>query len=243
MGYGDQDDLQERLQLPLGEHCFKGEIDVQATAEGLDDDKANENSEFIEHLCDGGQNTGLIVIAPHGGDIEAHTDEQAQYVHDQLILPSSYRVSTWICKGFNKREHGGAFNRWHITSIDISDKSFPKLKTVYQRGFEYAVAFHGFNDEKYPKSVCIGGLVDKTLKEDIKMAIKNEDSEIDIFIDSQCPRNINGDNKYNIVNRLSTNGLQIEQTEEVRDDLRFIIADAVVKVTWSQDKGLTACQC
>jgi phage replication-related protein YjqB (UPF0714/DUF867 family) len=228
VGYGDQDDLQQRLQLPQGEHCFEGKIDVQATAEGLDDYKAKENSEFIEHLCDGGQNTGLIVIAPHGGDIEKYTDGQAQYVYEQLL--SSNRVSTWICKGFNKHEDGGAFNRWHITSIDISDKSFPKLKTVYQRGFEYAVAFHGFNDETYPKSVCIGGLVDKTLKYDIKTAIRNEDSEIDIFIDSECPRDINGDKKNNIVNRLSTNGLQIEQTEEVRDDLRFKIADAVVKV-------------
>lgn len=72
--------------------------------------------------------------------------------------------------------------------------------------------------------------MDKTLKYDIKTAIRNEDSEIDIFIDSECPRDIKGDKKNNIVNRLSTNGLQIEQTEEVRDDLRFKIADAVVKV-------------
>ena len=33
VGYGDQDDLQQRLLLPLREHCFEGKIDVQATAE------------------------------------------------------------------------------------------------------------------------------------------------------------------------------------------------------------------
>ena len=51
-------------------------------------------------------------------------------------------------------------------------------------------------------------------------------------MDKECPRNINGDNVKNIVNRLSTNGLQIEQTEEVRDKskLRLKVADAVVKV-------------
>ena len=74
------------MRLPLGEHCFEGKIDVQGTAEGLDDDKARENSEFIEHLTDDGQNTGLIVIAPHGGNIEQHTDEQAQYVYEQLFF-------------------------------------------------------------------------------------------------------------------------------------------------------------
>ena len=63
MGYEDQNDLWERLRLPIGEHCFEGNIDVQATAEGIDDDKARENSEFIEHLTDDGRNTGLIVIA------------------------------------------------------------------------------------------------------------------------------------------------------------------------------------
>ncbi|MGC2575320.1 MAG: hypothetical protein WA364_27760, partial [Candidatus Nitrosopolaris sp.] len=52
----------------------------------------------------------------------------------------------------------------------------------------------------------------------------------------ECPRNINGDNVKNIVNRLSTNALQIEQTTEVRDKskLRLIVADAVVKVIGSK---------
>jgi phage replication-related protein YjqB (UPF0714/DUF867 family) len=233
VGFENQNDLHERLRLPNGEDSFKGKIDAQVIVEGLDDDKARENSEFIEHLTDDGQNTGLIVIAPHGGDIEPHTDEQAQYVYDQLLLLSSYRVSTWICKGFNKEEDGGAFNRWHITSIDISDKSFPKLKTVYRRGFEYAVAFHGFSDEKHPRSVCIGGITnDKKLKYDVKTEIESKNAGIKVYMDKGCPKNINGDNVKNIVNRLSTNALQIEQTKEVRNnsELRLIVADAVVKV-------------
>ena len=233
LGYKDQNDLWERLRLPLDEHRFEGKIDVQATARGFDDDKARENSELIEHLTDDGQNTGLIVIAPHGGNIEQHTDEQAQYVYDELLLLSSYRVSTWICKGFNKEEDGGAFNRWHITSIDISENSFPKLETVYPCRFEYAVAFHGFSDEKHPKSICIGGITnDKKLKEEIKMEIESKNAGITVYLDKECPRNINGDNVKNIVNRLSTNALQIEQTKEVRDksELRLIVADAVVKV-------------
>jgi phage replication-related protein YjqB (UPF0714/DUF867 family) len=233
VGYEVQNDLWERLRLPLGEHYFEGKIDAPATVEGLDDGKAIENCEFIEHLTDDGQNTGLIVIAPHGGNIEQNTDEQAQYVYDQLLLPSSYRVSTWICKGFNKEEDGGALNRWHITSIDISENSFPKLDTVYRRAFEYAVAFHGFSDEEHPKSICIGGITkDTKLKEKIKMEIESKNAGIKVYMDKECPKNIKGDNVENIVNRLSTNALQIEQTKEVRDEskLRLIVADAVVKV-------------
>jgi phage replication-related protein YjqB (UPF0714/DUF867 family) len=142
-------------------------------------------------------------------------------------------LHAWICKGFNKEEDGGAFNRWHITSTDIGENSFPKLKTVYPRGFEYAVAFHGFSDEEHSKSVCIGGITNDTkLKEDIKMEIESKNVEIKVYLDKECPRNINGDNVKNIVNRLSTNALQIEQTKEVRDNsrLRLIVADAVVKI-------------
>src|ERR671919_698579 len=68
-----------------------------------------------EQLDVDGHHRGLIVIAPHDGDIEEYTDEQAEHVGKQL---SSKYVSVWVCKGF--KEHGGAFDRWHITSTDIS---------------------------------------------------------------------------------------------------------------------------
>ena len=121
--------------------------------------KAEDFSEFIENLADNGHNNGLIVIAPHGGNIEKYTDEQAEHVGQKL---SSEYVSEWICKGFKKG--GGAFDRWHITSTDISEESFPKLKTIMRRHFEYSVAFHGWRDE----SICIGG----TMPTDVKQLIK-----------------------------------------------------------------------
>ena len=64
------------------------------------------------------------------------------------------------------------------------------------------------------------------------MEIESKNAGIKVFIDKECPRNINGDNVKNIVNRLSANALQIEQTKEVRDEskLRLIVADAVVKI-------------
>lgn len=238
VGYRNQEDLLERLCLPNQENYFKGKIDDQVIAEGLTDTDAETLSEFIEHLADDGQNSGLIVIAPHGGNIEEHTDEQAEYVYEKLR--SSKIASTWICKGFNKKEDGGAFNRWHITSTDISENSFPMLKTIIERGFEYAVAFHGFGGDDNEKSICIGGRTeDKNLKEDIKNAIEYAvyGFQIYVYMDDKCPRDIKGSDKDNIVNRLSKNGLQIEQSEEVRTmldeqkfPLRLKIANAVANV-------------
>ena len=139
------------------------------------------------------------------------------------------------------RKGGGAFARWHITSTDISEESFPRLKSVYGRGFEYAVAFHGFGGDDDEPSICIGGItVDATLKQKIKEEIEGEVRRfgVQVFMDNGCPEDINGDKENNIVNRLSKNSLQIEQSEKFRTTmvdeenrpLRLKVADAVARV-------------
>jgi phage replication-related protein YjqB (UPF0714/DUF867 family) len=226
VGYTDvEDDLGKRLGLS-NTKPFTGNLNAQVTAADLTVSQARCNSEFIEQLDDNGDHRGLIVIAPHGGDIEEYTDEQAEHVGKQL---SSKCVSVWVCKGFKKG--GRAFDRWHITSTDISEKSFPKLKTVFGRRFEYAVAFHGMERD----SICIGGsksLPDR-LKKDIKKAIKDAvcGSGIDVATEGPgCPDNFNGNCKENIVNRLGTIGVQIEQSMEARKCYGIQIANAVANV-------------
>jgi poly-gamma-glutamate hydrolase-like protein len=115
LGYKDPKDLQARLEL-LNMDPFKGKVEAQVT-KNLAEAEAEAKSEFIERLIDDGHNSKLIVIAPHGGNIEIHTDEQAERVCEQL--PDRY-VSAWMCKGF--KQEGGAYDRWHITSTDISEK-------------------------------------------------------------------------------------------------------------------------
>jgi phage replication-related protein YjqB (UPF0714/DUF867 family) len=227
--YTNPDNLQDRLDFDLSNNIdhFTGNLNAQVTAVGLTVSQARCNSEFIEQLDDNGHHHGLIVIAPHGGDIEEYTDEQAEHVGKQL---SSKSVSVWVCKGF--KEGGGAFDRWHITSTDISEKSFPKLKTLFGRQFEYAVAFHGWGRD----SICIGGrmpdppdLLKKEIKEAIEDAVSG--SGIDVSTEGDgCPANFNGNNEENIVNRLGTIGIQIEQSEEARKCYGIQIADAVANV-------------
>jgi phage replication-related protein YjqB (UPF0714/DUF867 family) len=237
LDYVDSNDVEERFRVPTVAP-FLCKINSQVAAVGLDDDHAKAYSEFIEHLADDDHNSELVVIAPHGGDIEEHTDEQAEEVAKQLL---SKPVSVWMCKGFKKE--GGAFDRWHITSTDISQESFPKLKTIYGRHFKYAIAFHGWGGD----SICIGGSEPNpdnpdcqkeeiSLKEEIKCAIeKVVPGSIDVVLggagDKGCPENFNGDNSENIVNRLATTGVQIEQCERARKDpYGKAIAQAVANV-------------
>src|SRR5262249_27469767 len=49
---------------------FVGSLDSQVPHPTFDDAEAEANNEFVERLEDNGTHTGLVVIAPHGGDIE-----------------------------------------------------------------------------------------------------------------------------------------------------------------------------
>jgi phage replication-related protein YjqB (UPF0714/DUF867 family) len=217
-------DLRDRLGLS-GTDLFSGKIDSQVPHPTYTEAEAEYKSEFIERLTDNGRNRGLIAIAPHGGNIEPHTDEQAERVGKQLACKC---VSTWVCKGFKKG--GGAFDRWHITSTDISEESFPKLKTVIGRRFEYAVAFHGWSED----SICIGGSAPPALKREIKEAVERAISDPTIVVatseEGRCPGAFNGDDPRNIVNRLGASGIQLEQSIEARARYGVRIADAVADV-------------
>jgi phage replication-related protein YjqB (UPF0714/DUF867 family) len=171
---------------------------------------------------------GLIVIAPHGGDIEPHTDQQAERVASRLAAKA---VSSWRCKGF---KGDGSFDRWHITSTDIHEASFPLLNSVISRGFTYAVAFHGFDDPEIPFDILIGGAAPYSLKQEIETAIKGAITGSDITVHIASPdEKFGGDSLKNIVNRLTAggaNGIQIEQSPPARSNHWRDIADVVANV-------------
>lgn len=206
---------------------FAGTLDPQATDPALDDGDAEQNGRFVERLDDDGAPTGLIVIAPHGGAIEAHTDQQAERVLSQL---QGRGVSSWRCKGWHPN---GAYKHWHITSTDIHPASFPLLNSVISRGFSHAVAFHGFCDDAIKEDILVGGLASEALKDKVKAAIEGVVGS-DFRVRLTKPDDpFGGDDERNIVNRLTAggrNGIQIEQKEGPRTNCWQSIADAIAKV-------------
>jgi phage replication-related protein YjqB (UPF0714/DUF867 family) len=207
---------------------FVGLLDSQVPHPTFDDADAETNNEFVERLEDNGTHTGLVVIAPHGGDIEPHTDQQAERVASRLAAKA---VSSWRCKGFKGE---GAFARWHITSTDLHEASFPRLNSIISRGFTYAVAFHGFDDPEILFDILIGGAAPYSLKQDIETAIKGAITGSDITVHIASPdEKFGGDSLKNIVNRLTAggaNGIQIEQSTRARASHWGDIADAVANV-------------
>jgi phage replication-related protein YjqB (UPF0714/DUF867 family) len=212
------------------EDGFAGVVAVPAAEPGLSDADAEERGELVERLDDDGVHQGLIVLAPHGGDIERHTDEQAERVVAALAV---FGVSSWRCKGWRARRDdgtGGAFDCWHVTSTDLAPGSFPGLGSVADRGFRYAVAFHGFDEQE----VLVGGAAAAALKEEIRCAIARAIEGSNITVRVATPEDhYGGDDERNIVNRLTrggVGGVQLEQSLTARQDHGTAIADAVASV-------------
>jgi phage replication-related protein YjqB (UPF0714/DUF867 family) len=207
-----------RLRLGTTEETdeeFDAEFDSQVVNPTMSDEKAKQNGEFIERLRDDGAHTALIVIAPHGGRIEEHTDDQARGVASCL---ADKAVSFWVCKGYHPQ---GAYDAWHIASVDIHPESFPLLNSLFSRRFTDAVAFHGVKpDEEAETDVLVGGMASSDLKQQIASKIQ-EVAGASISVRVACSDDrFNGDDPRNIVNRLTiggANGVQIEQSALARE--------------------------
>lgn len=204
---------------------FAGVIDSRVPHPTFSESRAETEGEFIERLRDDGRQSRLIAIAPHGGDIELHTDLQAERVRSRLGIAAA---SAWRCKGWDGER--GAFERWHITSTDINEASFPRLDSVVSRGFTHAVAFHGFDEA----GILIGGTAPLALKLEIRCALERATAGSGIEVRIAGPDDgFGGDDPCNIVNRLSAggrNGIQIEQCPQARTNHWPAIAKEVAEV-------------
>lgn len=213
-----------------GSEEFNVTVDAEVVDQRRTDEEAAADGEFVERLTVG-RRRKLAVIAPHGGDIEAHTDAQAFLVRDRLRAVAPW---VWVCKGWSLEDD--AFARWHITSTDISPESFPLLKRMISRPFTHAISFHGFDRRRFPGAdVRIGGLADKALKASVRDAIEDQvrgqGKPWGVVVDNEGDP-FSGTDPENIVNRLApaSGGMQIEQSLRARRFMAAEIAHAVASV-------------
>lgn len=193
-------------------------IDTAVTNTRLSEAKAEAASELVERHT--GEGRRLAVLAPHGGGIEPYTDQQAKRVEELL---GRARVQTWRCLGWKRG--GGAHERWHITSSEISEASFPRLRTLSQTRFSHAVAFHGW-EETY---IGIGGLADRSTRSRVRRAIDDAVPNVRVRLDDSTDSS--GNSERNIVNRFASGkGVQVEQPLSVREDHWEAIAAPVAGV-------------
>ncbi len=206
------------------------------------------NHEFTEHMIRRGEGTALVIIAPHGAGIEPYTDLQAEHVVWQLAHKGQ-AAQCWACKGYLLGSDPDAtFDRWHITSTDISRPSFPLLDAVMSSPFARAVSFHGFTPRCTPEGwqpdILIGGGAagtgPGTMKKWIRDEIEDTVAGFGFSVDLETGDELGGGRPHNIVNRLAPmpandpsqagNGVQIEQSYAARACCWREIARAVTRV-------------
>ena len=192
---------------------------------------------FFEVAKDDREQAYFVAIAPHGGEIERHTDEQAEETAQELIA-AGFPASLWLCKGDGDQVKG-ASDRWHITSDDINPACFPLLQQLMSRRFCCGLAFHGFQHQEGEADVYIGGSAPWSLKTAIERALNNLDRPIKVKISTtdDDPK-FQGFNPKNIINRLATYGIHLEQSFEARERCHGEIACVIGKVFASRHRRL-----
>jgi phage replication-related protein YjqB (UPF0714/DUF867 family) len=191
-------------------------LDTQVVDPGLSPAAARARGECTEGLVAGDDR--LVACAPHGGFVEPGTGRQARQV------AGAAGATAWYTAGY--RDGGGAFDRWHITSTDLSRASYPRLDAIADRGFDRAVAFHGWSDT----GVGIGGLAPETERLRLRDRIVAETP-----LDARLVREgeYAGDTESNVVNWLTADGrsgVQVEQSRRAREEFGGTIAGVVASL-------------
>lgn len=225
----DNDDIRMRY---TGRERFDTTDSFAAWAEawtpihGQTDAWLNSNDEMGEFLEETSTtHTEVVFTAPHGGMIENYTDEMAQWAYDYMDT-NSKSASAWYCIGH--QDAIGAYNAWHITSSDISRNSFPYLDDIGDRGFDYAVSFHGYSES----DIGVGGRAPSALKTEVKEAIEDAvGTAYDVVILTSGPyAGTSTDNFVNWLTSTGDDGVQIELPYAARRDYGQDIAEAVAAV-------------
>lgn len=188
-------------------------LDARVVKSDLSREEARARGEYTEGIVAGTDR--LVACAPHGGFVEPGTGEQARQVADAT------GATAWYTAGY--RNGGGAYDRWHVTSTDMSRASYPGLDDVADRGFDRAVAFHGWSE----RGIGIGGLAPESERVRLRDRIARE-TPLDVSLVQNGE--YAGRSESNVVNRVTADGrsgLQLEQSSDAREEFGGTIARIV----------------
>lgn len=182
---------------------FTGTISGTVPENELTFQKAWQESRSIETTWHTPSQNHLLALAPHGGDMEACTDQIAVELFKNM--PDN-KCSMWAYQGFG--DYAG--DRFHIKSSRIRPRSYPGLAEVATTGFRHAIAFHVKNNAE---AIEVGGLANKAFREDVARVLEDAvDQTWETVIDYEAGEYM-GQSESNVVNRLTTDGQSGVQVE------------------------------
>jgi phage replication-related protein YjqB (UPF0714/DUF867 family) len=163
-----------------------------------------------------GENADLAALAPHGGHVEPHTDEQAR------LFGGLTRCRVWLCVGHV--DGGGTYDRFHRTSTAIDPADYRYLSRLADPRPRTAVAFHGHADA----GVAVGGAAEEAVKRRAAGALGDR---LDVPVRVTSSGANAGTDPANVVNRFSERGgLQLEQSVDVRREAGADVVRTVARL-------------
>jgi phage replication-related protein YjqB (UPF0714/DUF867 family) len=184
----------------------------------------------------------FALIVPHGGAIEVKTSDQiAPFV--TTLEGTTYNIPVNLWKAEGQWSDDQTSKRWHITTTNTSEQSFPALAWMLDQTwfdathpFRRTLAFHGMTADE--ADIIVGGGTDLNAKCHVATKIKAEtgmgpvavriyhdDQIIDVLASDShrvCRKGLDGDSDRNIINRLAADGgIQIEQSGDVRNSTTY----------------------
>lgn len=167
---------------------------------------AAEKTERVDYrICTTLRESGVLILAPHGGKIEPGTSEIAE-----AIAGDSYS----LCR-FEGCQPSRNYEELHITSENFDE---PQACDAVRRS-RFVVAVHGYSDRERA-FVMVGGL-----DEELREAIETSVSDAGFEVEPPTP-GVRGVSRKNICNRGQRGrGCQLEISRLLRDELTENSAD------------------
>lgn len=210
-----------RKKLEPATTPFHASLDASVARSGLSDAVLRDTGDFGERLFLGGD--FLLALAPHGGDNEAGTSEMAIRLAEVLAARGA---SYWMTRGYSRKgSQVNAHERWHITSADMHQRSFPFMAMALWHSYTHAVAFHGHAES----FVLVGGRADAARRQKVADVVKKVLPGVTVTLAGSATTNGGNvpSNPLNLATDKGAGSVQLELPRDVRLTRGKEIAEAI----------------
>ncbi|TKC95760.1 hypothetical protein [Polyangium fumosum] len=171
----------------------------------------NSSSNKVREFLSRDANTKVVYTAPH--PFEDYTFDQVEGIYNH----NPTRNGAWVV-GINSNDFS-ADAKFHITSADISWRSFPLLEGFVANPVNYSVSFHRHACPGV--DIQVGGSISSYFRQGVAEILSEylQGEGLDIAWSNTSGCDLDGSNQFNYVNWLGLNGgVQIEQSPAVLDN-------------------------
>lgn len=134
--------------------------------------ESNLYGSFEEFLLES-DNSKIVILSPHGGQVEPNTDTEALLIRNNIE-----DVSVWGTRGIVDGNYNESFEEWHTASETHELENFNLYQSISDQEYKVAISIHVMSKN----GIIIGGQssnhVKKSLKKQFKQSFPEQHVEV-----------------------------------------------------------------